>query len=46
MVDAHLVHRDERGRYWLPALVRDYAVELAGLPRRPSTGWRVDPVAA
>lgn len=46
LVDSHLIHRDERGGYRLPALVRDYVVELAAVPQHPSTGWRVDPVAA
>ncbi|MGK5441501.1 BTAD domain-containing putative transcriptional regulator [Micromonospora sp. URMC 105] len=49
LVDAHLVHRDEPGRYRLPGLVREYAAELTAAPpfaAHPLTGWRVDPLAA
>ncbi len=47
LVDAHLVHQDERGRYRLPALVRDYAAELAAVRSAASeAGWRADSVAA
>nr|WTA65804.1 AfsR/SARP family transcriptional regulator [Micromonospora sp. NBC_00855] len=50
LVDAHLAQRTDPGGYRLPALVRDYAAELAGPPAllaaHPLTGWRVDPVAA
>ncbi|MEH1057234.1 transcriptional regulator [Micromonospora sp. CPCC 206171] len=35
LIDAHLVHRDGAGRYRLPALVRDYAAELAAAPSGP-----------
>ncbi|MGQ5263239.1 AfsR/SARP family transcriptional regulator [Micromonospora sp. ZYX-F-536] len=49
LVDAHLVHRGAAGRYTLPALVRDYAAELAVLtstPTRPLTGRRAHPPVA
>ncbi|MGN9805036.1 BTAD domain-containing putative transcriptional regulator [Micromonospora sp. L32] len=49
LVDAHLVHRDEPGRYRLPGLVREYAAELTAarpVAAHPLTGWRVDPLAA
>ncbi|MEV6811996.1 BTAD domain-containing putative transcriptional regulator, partial [Micromonospora sp. NPDC051296] len=47
LVDAHLVHQDEPGRYRLPALVRDYAAELAAVrSAAPEAGWRADSVAA
>ena len=32
LVDAHLVTRDGPTRYWLPALVREYAAELSAVP--------------
>lgn len=32
LADAHLVHLDESGGYRLPALVREYAAELAAMP--------------
>ncbi|MFR9780576.1 BTAD domain-containing putative transcriptional regulator [Micromonospora sp. MS34] len=47
LLDAHLVYQDARGRYRLPALVHDYAAELAGpavVPIHPLARWRVDPV--
>ncbi|MEU4779335.1 hypothetical protein [Micromonospora sp. NPDC023633] len=49
LADAHLASRDEHGVHRLPALVREYAAELAGepaLPAHPLTAWRGDPVAA
>ncbi|WP_346533198.1 BTAD domain-containing putative transcriptional regulator [Micromonospora sp. DPT] len=49
LADAHLVHPDEPGGYRLPALVREYAAELAAVPTvaaHPATGWRVDQAAA
>ncbi|WP_233512291.1 hypothetical protein [Micromonospora deserti] len=47
LVDAHLMCRDEPGEYRLPALVRDYAAELAAVPSvAPHPGWRVESVAA
>ncbi|MEU7919216.1 AfsR/SARP family transcriptional regulator [Micromonospora zamorensis] len=47
LVDAYLVHR-AAGRYTLPALVRDYAAELAlpPAPTRPLNKRRVHPPAA
>ncbi|MFF5056200.1 BTAD domain-containing putative transcriptional regulator [Micromonospora sp. NPDC000663] len=47
LVDAYLVHC-AAGRYTLPALVRDYAAELAlpPTPMRPLTKRRVHPPAA
>ncbi|MCM0674807.1 AfsR/SARP family transcriptional regulator [Micromonospora phytophila] len=35
LVDAHLVHRDGPGSYRLPALVRDFAAEMAAEPLTP-----------
>ncbi|MER7333986.1 MULTISPECIES: AfsR/SARP family transcriptional regulator [unclassified Micromonospora] len=35
LVDAHLLHRDRRGVYRLPALVRDFAAEMAGARSSP-----------
>ncbi|MFG3422496.1 BTAD domain-containing putative transcriptional regulator [Micromonospora sp. NPDC048063] len=49
LADAHLVCRDEQGRHRLPALVREYAAEMAAEPTvaaNPLTGWRVEPFAA
>ncbi|WP_204034825.1 hypothetical protein [Micromonospora qiuiae] len=47
LADAYLLHQDESGRYWLPALVRDYAAELAAMrSAAPEAGWRADSVAA
>ncbi|MGA4684058.1 BTAD domain-containing putative transcriptional regulator [Micromonospora sp. AB353] len=37
LVDAHLVVRDGSARYRLPALVRDYAAELATSPSGPES---------
>ncbi|MER7473195.1 transcriptional regulator, partial [Micromonospora sp. NPDC000018] len=49
LADAHLVCRDEQGRHRLPALVREYAAEMAAEPTvaaNPLTGWRVESFAA
>lgn len=49
LVDAHLAQRTGHGDYQLPALVRDYAAELAGVPQvtaRTATNRRFDPLAA
>ncbi|MFG2056124.1 BTAD domain-containing putative transcriptional regulator [Micromonospora sp. NPDC048930] len=49
LVDAHLAQRDGHGDYRLPALVRDYAAELAAVaqvPARPVANRRFDPLAA
>ncbi|WP_433386321.1 hypothetical protein [Micromonospora sp. KLBMP9576] len=51
LADAHLlqVRRTEPGGHLLPALVREYAAELAAVPTvaaHPLTGARVDPRAA
>ncbi|WP_143728169.1 hypothetical protein [Micromonospora cremea] len=47
LADAHLVQREGPGGYRLPALVRDYAAELAATPSTPPLiGWRGDPAAA
>ncbi|MER5337386.1 hypothetical protein [Micromonospora sp. NPDC002717] len=48
LADAYLVHRDEPGGYRLPALVREYAAELAAepTPAAPLTVRRVDPLVA
>ncbi|MFJ8582048.1 BTAD domain-containing putative transcriptional regulator [Micromonospora sp. NPDC093277] len=49
LVDAHLAQRDGHGDYRLPALVRDYAAELAAVaqvPTRRATNRRFDPLAA
>ncbi len=47
LIDTHLVYLDEPGRYRLPALVREYAAELAALPSvqgQPSNGRRPLPM--
>ncbi|SCF08409.1 DNA-binding transcriptional activator of the SARP family [Micromonospora purpureochromogenes] len=44
LVDAHLVSRDERAGYRLPALVDDYVAELAATPL--TAGGRMSPMAA
>jgi DNA-binding SARP family transcriptional activator len=49
LVDVHLAQRDGEGGYQLPALVRDYAAELAAVAHvcpRPLGGRRLDPLAA
>ncbi|MFJ6167340.1 BTAD domain-containing putative transcriptional regulator [Micromonospora orduensis] len=48
LVDAYLVHRAAAGRYTLPALVRDYAAEVAlpPPPTRPVTKRRAHPPVA
>ncbi|MER7441507.1 AfsR/SARP family transcriptional regulator [Micromonospora avicenniae] len=46
LADAHLLRRDDPAGYRLPALVRDYAAELAKVSAPTLTGWRIDPVAA
>ncbi|MGW5669100.1 winged helix-turn-helix transcriptional regulator [Micromonospora sp. NPDC003776] len=49
LVDAHLAQRDGQGDYRLPALVSDYAAELAALGHvaaRKATNRRFDPLAA
>ncbi|MEV4664581.1 BTAD domain-containing putative transcriptional regulator [Micromonospora echinofusca] len=51
LADAHLLqpHSNEPGRHLLPALVREYAAELAAEPRSAagaSTGRRVGPLVA
>ncbi|MER6757932.1 BTAD domain-containing putative transcriptional regulator [Micromonospora echinofusca] len=51
LADAHLLqpHSNEPGRHRLPALVREYAAELAAEPRSAagaSTGRRVGPLVA
>lgn len=35
LVDAYLAYRDESGGYRLPALMREYAAELAAVPWMP-----------
>ncbi|MFR9780493.1 BTAD domain-containing putative transcriptional regulator [Micromonospora sp. MS34] len=46
LVDAHLAQRDGHGDYRLPALVRDYAAELAQVPTCRMANRRFDPLAA
>ncbi|RZU76940.1 regulatory GntR family protein [Micromonospora kangleipakensis] len=49
LADAHLVQWEGPGGCRLPALVREYAAELAAVPAAPGhplTGSRVDPMAA
>ncbi|MET7671449.1 AfsR/SARP family transcriptional regulator [Micromonospora luteifusca] len=48
LIDTHLVYLDELAGYRLPALVREYAAELAALPsvpRQPINRWQSLPTA-
>jgi hypothetical protein len=49
LADAHLLCRDEQEQHRLPALVREYAAEMAAEPTvaaTPLTGWWVESFAA